>query len=314
MAERPWGFESPLSHLQPANDTEDALQCGTRKATLRPVSNGEGLNEEVKSTWDQLAAFWDERMEAGATWQRTLIQPAVERLLHLEPGERILEFACGNGEFARRMSELGGHVIATDFSERMLERARSHGGDVDYRMADATDEGELLTLGERASFDGVVSNMAIMDMQSIEPMVAAASRLLKPAGRFVFSTLHPAFNSGDVRPAVELDLEGGVTEVYSVRVSSYGRSFTSKGVALPDQPVEQWYFHRPLWMILEPFFAHGFTLDGLEEPLVTPTDREKPGTPDYVFTQIPGVLVCRMLPRSSQAVRPSTSFDDAHPF
>jgi hypothetical protein len=47
-------------------------------------------------------------------------------------------------------------------------------------------------------------------------------------------------------------------------------------------------------MILEPFFAHGFTLDGLEEPLVTPTDREKPGTPDYVFTQIPGVLVCRM--------------------
>ena len=293
MAERPWEFESPLSHLQPANDTEDPLHCRTRKATLRPVSNDRGLNEEVKGTWDQLAAFWDERMEAGATWQRTLIQPSVERLLHLEPGERILEFACGNGEFARRMSELGGRVIATDFSERMLERARSHGGDVDYRLADATDEEELLTLGEGASFDGVVSNMAIMDMQSIEPMVAAASQLLKPSGRFVFSTLHPAFNSGDARPTVELDPKGSTTEVYSVKVSSYGRSLTGKGVALLGQPVEQWYFHRPLWMIFQPFFEHGFALDGLAEPLVD-SDRGDPGTPMHVYTQLPGVLVARM--------------------
>ncbi len=86
-------------------------------------------------------------MEAGATWQRTLIQPCVERLLQLEPGERILEIACGNGEFARRMTELGGQVLATDFSERMLERARARGGDVDYRWADATDEEELLRSG-----------------------------------------------------------------------------------------------------------------------------------------------------------------------
>jgi ubiquinone/menaquinone biosynthesis C-methylase UbiE len=258
------------------------------------VSGDRRLNDGVRSVWDQLAAFWDERMEAGTTWQRTLIEPSVERLLQLEPGERILEIACGNGEFARRMTELGGQVLATDFSERMLERALARGGDVDYRLADATDEEELLALGDPGSFDGVVSNMAIMDMESIEPMIRAASRLLKPAGRFVFSTLHPAFNSGDVRPAVELDLDGGVTEVYSVKVSSYGRSSSGKGVALPDQPVQQWYFHRPLWMILEPFFVHGFAADGLEEPLLTPSDRQKPGTPEYVFTQIPGVLVCRM--------------------
>ena len=88
--------------------------------------------------------------------------------------------------------------------------------------------------------------MAIMDMESIEPMVASASRLLRSTGRFVFSTLHPAFNSGDVRPTVELDLEGGVAEVYSVKVSDYGRTSRGKGVAIPSQPVLQWYFHRPL--------------------------------------------------------------------
>jgi len=72
----------------------------------------------------------------------------VERLLRLEPGHRVLEIACGNGEFSRRMSELGGVVVATDLSEGMLERVRSHGGDVEYRSADATHEEELLALGE----------------------------------------------------------------------------------------------------------------------------------------------------------------------
>ncbi len=256
------------------------------------MSEEGSLHDNVRTAWDDLATFWDERMEAGATWQRHLIQPAVERLLRLKPGDRVLEIACGNGEFSRRMSELGGDVLATDFSEAMLDRARSHGGDVEYRSADATHEEELLALGDPRSFDAVVSNMAIMDMESIEPMVATVSHLLKPTGRFVFSTLHPAFNSGDARPTVELDPEGSTTEVYSVRVSSYGRTFTGKGVAIPGQPVEQWYFHRPLWMILEPFFEHGFAMDALEEPLVD-LDHGKPGTPMHVYTQLPGVLVAR---------------------
>jgi ubiquinone/menaquinone biosynthesis C-methylase UbiE len=257
------------------------------------VSEERRLHDDVRAAWDKLAGFWDQRMQAGATWQRHLIQPSVERLLGLEQGERVLEIACGNGEFSRRMSELGGQVLAVDFSEGMLERARAHGGDVEYRYADAMDEEALLALGDPASFDAVVTNMAIMDMESIEPMAAASSRLLKPRGRFVFSTLHPAFNSGDVRPTVELDLEGGITEVYSVKVSSYGRPSTGKGVAIPGQPVEQWYFHRPLWMILKPFFDRGFALDGLEEPLVG-SERETPGIPSHVYTQLPGVLVARM--------------------
>jgi hypothetical protein len=96
-----------------------------------------------------------------------------------------------------------------------------------------------------------------------------------------------------VRPTVEHDLEGGVTEVYSVKVSGYGRPSSSKGVGIPSQPVLQWYFHRPLWMILAPFFEHGFALDALEEPLLQP-DRKEAGTPGYVYTQVPGVLVARM--------------------
>jgi hypothetical protein len=46
-------------------------------------------------------------------------------------------------------------------------------------------------------------------------------------------------------------------------------------------------------MILQPFFDHGFALDGLEEPLVG-AEHEKQGTPGFVYTQVPGVLVARL--------------------
>jgi 2-polyprenyl-3-methyl-5-hydroxy-6-metoxy-1,4-benzoquinol methylase len=258
------------------------------------VSDDADLHDEVRAAWNALAAYWDERMEAGQTWQRGLIQPAVERLLELREGERVLEIACGNGEFARRMAELGASVLAVDFSEEMLEHARARGGDVEYRLVDATDEAQLVALGDPGSFDVVVSNMAIMDMGSIEPMASASARLLRAAGRFVFSTLHPAFNSGEAVPTAEqVFLGGDWRTVYSVKVARYGTVARMKGMAIAGQPVEQWYFHRPLADILRPFFGHGFTLDGLEEPLVDP-ERQTPGSPAFVFTEIPGVLAARL--------------------
>src|SRR5438132_9301411 len=101
------------------------------------MSDSEPGADEVRAVWDANAAFWDEHMEAGATWQQSLIEPAVERVLRLEPGERVLEIACGNGEFARRMAWLGAVVVAAGFSEPLLDPARAHGRDVEYGRSDA---------------------------------------------------------------------------------------------------------------------------------------------------------------------------------
>ncbi len=100
------------------------------------------LHEETRAIWDQNAAFWDDRMRDGNGFQDVLVQPACERLLDLQPGEQVLELACGSGIFARRMAQLGVHVTATDFSTQMLERARvrtsEHADRITYRLVDAT--------------------------------------------------------------------------------------------------------------------------------------------------------------------------------
>jgi ubiquinone/menaquinone biosynthesis C-methylase UbiE len=125
-------------------------------------------------------------MGEGNQFQRVLVGPASERLLQVQPGQVILEIACGNGVFSRRLASLGAWVVATDFSATFLDLARArtveHPERIEYRLVDATDESQLLALGERR-VDAAVCNMALMDMAAIEPLMRALARLLKPGGR-----------------------------------------------------------------------------------------------------------------------------------
>ena len=110
-------------------------------------------------------------------------------------------------------------------------------------MIDATDSEQLLALGERR-FDAAVCTMAIMDMASIEPLVSSLSRLLKAGGRFVFSVMHPCFNSASTRMVAEQqeDRDGVMVTEYSVKVSEYIRPSSKKGQAMVGQPAVQYYF------------------------------------------------------------------------
>ncbi len=82
------------------------------------------LVNQTREIWEQNAAFWDERLGEGDEFQKHLVAPTVDGLLGLSPGERILEIACGNGSFARHLASLGAEVVATDYSETFIARAR----------------------------------------------------------------------------------------------------------------------------------------------------------------------------------------------
>jgi SAM-dependent methyltransferase len=106
----------------------------------------DALSEEVRATWNVNAPFWDARLSRPDSWQQTLVFPAIERLLELLPGETVLEIACGSGLLAERMLAAGARVVAFDFSEAMVERARARAPKADVRVIDATDEAALLRL------------------------------------------------------------------------------------------------------------------------------------------------------------------------
>lgn len=265
------------------------------------------LTRETQQIWDRKAAFWDERMGEGNQFQRVLVGPASERLLEVRPGEGVLDVACGNGVFSRRLAHLGAHVVATDFSPTFLERARArtteHADRIEYILVDATDEAQLLALGE-GRFDAAVCNMALQDMTMIEPLVHSLPKLLRPGGRFVFSVPHPAFNvpGGSKLALEEEDHAGELVEVYYVKVSNYLRVPPTKGAGMPGEPAPHYYFHRPLSVLLGACFAAGFVLDALEEPAFGPEDRAGRPLGWANYKDIPPVLVARL-----RRAGPSTS-------
>lgn len=259
--------------------------------------NDDDLTPDTQDIWNQNAAFWDSIIgDAGNEFHRTIVEPATLKLLAPQAGETVFEIACGNGAFARTMAQFGVHVVASDFSANLLERARARtcAHTIEYVLIDATRQDQLLALGEQR-FDAAVCNMALMDMPTIDPLFSALKRLLKPHGRFVFSVQHPCFNSNGATKTVELaDRNGELVTVYAVKVSRYLTPWSERGIGIVGQPTPHYLFHRPLSMLFNAGFQAGFVVDGIAEPTDTREPNERTWWSWANYRETPPVLVVRM--------------------
>lgn len=108
---------------------------------------------------------------------------------------KILEVACGNGELSRaalmhclaERLETGqcGRVIATDFSEGMVEQARRNlsGWAADDLIHFEVQDGQALSF-EDAQFDAVFSSFGIFLFPDRQAGWREAARVLRPGGYF----------------------------------------------------------------------------------------------------------------------------------
>lgn len=201
------------------------------------------------SAWEVNAEFWDTYMgDESNDFHRDLVRPSTERLLDIKDGELVLDIACGNGNFSKRLADNGASVVAFDYSPKMIELATKRRNNVlnkvSFNVCDATNYGALLELRQNKPFDRAVANMAIMDISEIEPLFKAVFDMLKDDGVFVFATHHPCFTYPN---------------------KDYFTACVDKGEAIPGQPVLQNYYHRTIEEIFNVAFKVGFVIDGFHE-------------------------------------------------
>ena len=259
----------------------------------------EDSHQFTRDAWEANAEVWDSRMgDEGNDFFNLLCWPPLASLLDIQPGRRYLDIACGNGLTSRRLASLGAEVTAFDFSTNLIAKAKTRSSHdpshITYHVIDATDQQQLLALGQN-HFDAALSNMALFDMADIEPLFRTLPRLLKPKGTFVFSLMHPCFNNASsMHVAEEMDLEGELKTVYSVKISRYMSHYHAKGLALRNQPKPQMYFERPLQYYLNLGFQNGFVLDGFEERAFPPGSPQTfPLSWGGNFSEIPPALIVR---------------------
>lgn len=261
------------------------------------------LAAQSRAIWERNSAFWDAQIGEGNDFHLHLIRPTVEGLLAPRPGETVLDLACGNGLYARDLAAQGCRVVACDFSAAFIERAREReqGVDrrhpIDYRVIDVADPTQLAGLG-RDRYDAVVCNMAIMDIVDVNPLFEAVPRLMKRAGRFVFTTMHPCFNHPDAVRTAELDEQDETNDRprvrHGLRLTGYLNIPPRKGIGIVGQPEQHYYFHRPISEILNLAFNHGMVMDGIMEPAFPGRSRDEHRLSWGNLPDIPPVLAARL--------------------
>lgn len=252
------------------------------------------INEEVKNIWNANAVFWDMKMGEGNDFHKLLIEPVQLNLLDVQKDDTVLDIACGNGQFSRKLNQLGANVVAIDLSDKFIEIARQKSEkSIDYRVIDAGKIDELKSLNGLL-FDSIVCTMALMDMENIEVLIQYLPNILKEDGKIIFSVLHPCFNSGEIILSHDRDdLGGNVKDKYFVKIRNYLIEKSYIGIGMDGQPKPQYYFHRSISLLLNVFFKNGFYLDALEEPAFDKIEN----TDNLflnVFKNIPPALICRL--------------------
>ena len=115
--------------------------------------------------------------------------------------------------------------------------------------------------------------------------------MLKTGGVFVFSGVHPCFQTPNMRKFTEINDYTGTNCIrIGIQTYEYTQSKEHITTALARNGKQVLHFHRPLNMIMNMCFKIGFILDGLEEPVF-----EKPeDVSQFDWYEIPPSIILRL--------------------
>lgn len=152
----------------------------------------------------------------------TPVSEELMRTADLQPGERVLDIACGTGLIARLAAErVGptGSVTGIDVAPDMIEVARTTPAPaapaIDWQVRDAT----ALDL-PNDSYDVVTCQMGLQFVADRPQAVAEMRRVLVPGGRLVINT------PGTIQPPFEL-MERAIADHISPQLGGFVRAVFS---------------------------------------------------------------------------------------
>jgi protein-L-isoaspartate(D-aspartate) O-methyltransferase len=184
-----------------------AYGIGNGSRTLDPQVRAAMLKvprERFVPTDDAAAAYTNRPLPIGhrQTISQPLIVATMTQLLHIKPGDHILEVGTGSGYQAAVLAELASQVSTIEVIEPLAEHARSVLHEFGYdNIAFRCGDGAA-GWPERAPFDGIIVTAAAREIPQ------ALVDQLKPGGRLVIP-LGPDPSSQDL-VLVEKEADGRV--------------------------------------------------------------------------------------------------------
>jgi ubiquinone/menaquinone biosynthesis C-methylase UbiE len=178
------------------NPAWGAIRVESMGRIITTITKLESLEKiDPKSVWDENAPEWGITWpEGGDFYHKYFIIPEVLRMLDMKEGEKILDVACGEGTVTRHLANKGTRVTGIDYSNMIdyaIKREYEERLGINYLKIDALKISETF---DSESFDKVVCNMAVMDINDYKSLFKQISEVLIENGTFVFSITHPCFS------------------------------------------------------------------------------------------------------------------------
>jgi len=159
----------------------------------------------IRAYFNQKAVSWDETSSERDT---SKLERMAKRL-DIKPGSTLLDVGTGTGAFIPfllREIGKGGRIVALDFAEKMLRRARAKGfnGNIDYLCADVTN----IPLGNEI-FDSIVCYSSFPHFSDKSRDLTEMSQVIKRGGRLLICHTSSRASINEVHrqiPVVENDI------------------------------------------------------------------------------------------------------------
>ena len=121
---------------------------------------------------------------------KVVSKPQLIKFIGAVANQRVLDFGCGTGHITFELSRRGAICVGVDPSRRFIEAAQTFYPNLDFRLIRRS----RLEGFRQRSFDKVIMSLVLPNVetkQEFKMLFREASRVLKPQGELIFSTLHP---------------------------------------------------------------------------------------------------------------------------
>ena len=185
---------------------------------------------EAYTTW---AATYDE--DRNRT--RDLDERVTREMLGGRQVRAIVEIGCGTGKNTAFLAEIGQRVLALDFSEGMLARAREKVGaaHVTFRVADLTQAWPC----DDSSAALVVGNLVLEHIEDLGFIFSEAARVLEPGGELFVCELHPFRQYGGTQANFQRGAETTAIQAFVHHLSDYTEAARAQGFRLSS--LREWW-------------------------------------------------------------------------
>lgn len=165
-------YETYYTHAASGERTESA-KASTKDRLKFRLSNGY-VNDRY-GTARQPASAWGIRLARFLPHQRQKLDAAFRYLPKPQPGQKLLDIGCGNGDFLVNARDAGWDVAGIDPDPKAVATAAQRGFDVCV--------GSVESLAELSDcFDAITISHVLEHVHRPRQVVLSIARLLKPGG------------------------------------------------------------------------------------------------------------------------------------